>query len=70
MGAAKRSPWWWADHGLTAYCGEAVDGLQFSRHGFMCRPGFWLVGITGWACEVAHAVVDDFGNLVQVRVAA
>ena len=60
---------WWSDDGhggLCGYIGAGVEGLEFVRHGFYSRPGFWCLSLTGWAIAVAHAVVDDFGNLVQV----
>lgn len=52
--------------GLVVFIGHASTGLEWRRHGPLCEPGYWRVGITGWGF-VGHAVVDDFGNLVQVR---
>lgn len=61
---------WWADEGcsgLCGYIGQGCEGLEFVRHGYLCRPGYWNVTVTGWAVSVGCAVVDDFGNLVQVH---
>ena len=58
---------WWATSSLTGYLGESsTDGLQWERHTPMCKPGKWAVCVTGWSLGYAAAVVDDFGNLVQV----
>jgi hypothetical protein len=59
---------WWSYTGSTGYLGQSQrDGLEFSRHTVYCRPGLWDVRITGWSCGGAHcAVIDDFGNLVEV----
>jgi len=63
------SYFWWIDtgrHGLVGYGGESNDGLEYRRHSYRCKPSLWAVLITGWSC-FADAVVDDFGNLVQVH---
>lgn len=60
---------WWCDSygsGLVGYVGRGTDGLECCRHDYLCSPGLWRVGVTGWVHTVGHAVVDDFGNLVQV----
>lgn len=60
---------WWSGgygSGLIGYIGRVNDGLEFARHTYLCQPGYWCVSLTGWVVAVAHAVVDDFGNLVQV----
>ena len=54
---------WWA--GATGYLGGDT-GIEWKRHDFLCRPGFWRVGITGWALY-RDAVVDDFGTLIGVQ---
>jgi hypothetical protein len=57
---------WWSPVGLRGYLGHALhDGLEWSRHDTLCKPGLWRVDVTGWGF-VSHAVVDDFGNLVKV----
>ena len=62
--------WWTAgNHGLCGYVGAGASGIQFTRHAYDCLPGLWRVGITGWTND-CNAVVDDFGDLVQVRGAA
>lgn len=63
----SRGAVWWSTSGLIGYLGlNGRDGLEWRRHAFMCRPGMWAIGITGWSMEPLQAVVDDFGNLVQV----
>lgn len=58
----------WSGHGLKGYLGLSPhDGLEWSRHDWQCRPGMWAVTVTGWRCDPMPAVIDDFGNLVQVR---
>lgn len=58
---------WWASSGLKGYLGLAPrDGLEWERHGLMCKPGLWTVCVTGWGVWMP-AVVDDFGNLVKVK---
>jgi hypothetical protein len=47
----------------------------YSRHDSNCKPGLWLVCLSSpeagefWQLldHEAHAVVDDFGNLVRVQ---
>ena len=58
---------WWSVGGNSCYIGRGIDGLEFHRHGPMSKPGRWWVGITGWDARGHDAVIDDFGNLVQVR---
>jgi len=59
--------WWVAGchSGLAGYIGGG-DGVEFRRHHSTCRPGMWRVALTGWG-QACHAVVDDFGSLVEVR---
>lgn len=67
MSAAASPAVWWSPDGRAGYLGRsATDGLDYQRHGWMCRPGLWSVSITGWHVNAAFAVMDDFGNLVQV----
>jgi hypothetical protein len=56
---------WWNKSGGRCYLGFASDGLEWSRHGEDCIGGYWRVAITGWRGE-HFAVMDDFGNLVEV----
>lgn len=63
------APIWWVNEGwggLYGYIGAGSEGLEFARHSYYCRPGYWCISVTGWAVAVANAVVDDFGNLVRV----
>lgn len=59
---------WWLDHshgkGLVGYMG-GTTGLEYRRHAKFCVAGLWRVAVTGWGA-VSHAVVDDFGTLVEV----
>jgi hypothetical protein len=58
---------WWSESRLVGYLGRAShDGLEWRRHQPFCKPGLWAVQVTGWTIA-ADAVIDDFGNLVQVR---
>lgn len=58
---------WWNASGNIGYLGLAPkDGLDWRRHCPTCPPGLWAVGITGWLTRACTAVIDDFGNLVQV----
>lgn len=41
------------------------SAVVMERHGMFCKPGLWRVGILFWG-STTNAVVDDFGNLVQV----
>jgi hypothetical protein len=61
---------WWSDS--AGYLGPSLlDGLEWTRHFYLNRPGFWRVAITGWGDAYGHpAVMDDFGNLVQVQAPA
>lgn len=61
--------WWWdtGHSGLIGYFGKPSDGLHWMRHAWGCKPGMWAVGITGWDSFGKAAVVDDFGNLVEVK---
>ena len=50
-----------------------MAGVHIERHSGRCQPGMWAVApsvsgfyVSGWDM-LAHAVVDDFGTLVQVR---
>jgi hypothetical protein len=63
---------WWSVESATGYLGEAPrDGLEWTRHGYLNHPGLWRVAITGWGDACGHpAVMDDFGNLVQVQAPA
>jgi hypothetical protein len=64
--AAARAAVWWHRGGLTGYMGGA-DGLEWHRHSRWCMPGLWAVCVTGWISGPMHAVIDDFGSLVQVQ---
>lgn len=57
------------DNGLHCYLGQCspTSNIAYYRHHPLCKPGTWRVLITGWWWGVP-AVVDDFGNLVQVGV--
>ena len=58
---------WWLEGGAKGYLGLAPrDGLEWERHGELCDAGFWRVAVTGWRGMSSRAVVDDFGDLVQV----
>ena len=66
---SRRYFWWWDGSsmpelgaGLFGY----IAGIQIERHTAGCRPGLWLARVTAFSMGCAHAVVDDFGNLVQV----
>lgn len=58
--------------GLLAFVRNAF--WYYERHGNNCRPGMWSVSVCGhearefWPLleKSAHAVMDDFGNLVRV----
>lgn len=54
---------WYA--GSCCYIGDELQGLEYERHSYRCQPGKWHVGVTGWEMN-NPAVIDDFGNLVQV----
>jgi len=57
---------WFNHSGSVIYVGGST-GLEFRRHDiFTCENGFWSVGITGWRNH-GKAVIDDFGNLVEVK---
>ena len=43
-----------------------IAGVVIDRHAQGCRAGLWRVRVIGWSMGNAHAVVDDFGTLVQV----
>ena len=53
-------------HGLYIYVGINT-GLEFTRHAYCNAPGKWRVAVTGWTGMDSAAVVDDFGDLVQVK---
>lgn len=58
---------WWSDITGAGHLGRSTkDGLAYRRHTGAVRPGFWTVSVDGWAHMTQQAVVDDFGNLVQV----
>lgn len=60
--------WWTESHAVKGYLGLAPrDGLEWERHGSFCDPGFWRVSVTGWGGMTSRAVVDDFGDLVQIK---
>lgn len=53
-----------------------VASWYYTRHDSNCRPGMWCISLSSpeagdfWPLlnHDAHAVVDDFGNLVPVVV--
>lgn len=57
---------WFPACGTTCYVGAGKDGLEWRRHSWLCKPGLYAVGVTGWPL-FCSAVVDDFGNLTPVH---
>ena len=52
-------------YGAYGYVGR-IEGLEYLRYANICKPGLWRVNLLGWWGVGADAVIDDFGNLVQV----
>lgn len=58
---------WWNPSGNTCYAGHSPnDGLAWTRHDIFGSVGKWYVRVIGFPSLRAEAVVDDFGNLVEV----
>ena len=61
--------WWWDGEyrpELAIGLIGVMAGVQIERHSFNSKLGMWVVRVNDWDM-LAHAVVDDFGTLVQVR---
>jgi hypothetical protein len=69
MRALKKGVWHsWSGDGV----GSSDSVINWWRHQPMCPPGMWLVDAfmpsLQFSLPKLLAVVDDFGNLVQVGV--